>query len=62
MVNHRVDNRVDQCWNQCFKTSIHWRSVNEKSAIKSATISMADVQSDKLMVANRLAVKIGLNL
>ena len=38
MVNHRVDNRVDPCWNQCCKTSNHGRSVNKKSAIKSATI------------------------
>ena len=43
MVNHRVDNRVDPCRNQCCKTSIHWRSINEKlftmlSDLKSATI------------------------
>ena len=58
MFNHRVDNRVDQCWNQYCKTSIHWRSVNEKSA----TILMADVESDKLIIANRPAVKIRKNL
>ena len=59
MLNHMVDNRVDQCWNQCCKTSVHWRYVNEKWAIKSATILMADVESANLIVANRLAVKIG---
>ena len=47
MVNHRVD----QCWNQCCKTSIHWRSVNEKSTtimlsdFKSATIIQACIRS-----------------
>ena len=51
MVNHRVDNRVDQCWNQYCKTSIHWRSVNEKlttimlSNFELATIIWACIRS-----------------
>ena len=50
MVNHRVDNRVDPCWNQCCKTSIYWRSVNKKSFtmlsdLKSATIIRACIRS-----------------
>ena len=43
MINHRVD----QCWNQCCRTSIHWRSVNEKSA----TIMLSDFKSAKIIQA-----------
>ena len=51
MVLKMVNHRVDPCWNQCYKTSIHWRSVNEKSFtitlsdLKSATIIRACIRS-----------------